>query len=94
MMRALRVLAGVVVLLGLGVAGVAGWLVAADAHFAEVAAAYARHPDHTLFQTEYWIAAARRYGLLAAAVGGLVGGLTLGGVLLALAELLRRVPPR
>jgi len=78
--------------LGLATAAVTGWLAAGDAHFREVAAAYARHPEHTLFQTEYWLAAVRHYGLVAAAVGGLLGGLALGGILLALGELLRRVP--
>jgi hypothetical protein len=86
----LRVLGIAILVLGLGTAGLAGWLVAADEHFGEVAAAYARHPDHALFQTEYWMAAARHYGLIATALGGLLGGLALGGVLLALAELLRR----
>ena len=90
----LRVLGAVVIIVGLAVAGVAGWLLAGDAHFAEVAAAYARHPEHALFQGEYWAAAARHYGLLGAAAGGLLGGLSLGGMLLALAELLRRVPRR
>ena len=59
-----------------------------------VAAAYARHPEHAIFQTEYWIAAARHYGLLAAVIAGTLGGLALGGVLLALGELLRRLPRR
>ena len=86
----LRVLGVAILLLGLGTAGVAGWLVIADTNFNEIAAAYARHPDHALFQTEYWMAAARHYGLVAAALGGLLGGLALGGILLALAELLRR----
>src|SRR5438128_1222811 len=88
----LRVLGVAILVLGLATAGVAGWLVAGDAHFREVAAAYARHPEHTLFQTEYWVVAARHYGLAAAALGGLLGGLALGGILLALGELLRRVP--
>jgi hypothetical protein len=89
----LRVLGVLVTVLGLTVAAVAGWLLAEDAHFAEVAAAYARHPEHALFQGEYWAAAARHYGLLGAAAGGLLGGLSLGAILLTLAELLRRVPP-
>ena len=88
----LRVLGVAILVLGLATAGVAGWLVTGDAHFREVAAAYARHPEHALFQTEYWVAAARHYGLVAAALGGLLGGLALGGILLALGELLRRVP--
>ena len=88
----LRVLGVAILVLGLATAGVAGWLVAGDANFREVAAAYARHPEHALFQTEYWVAAARHYGLVAASLGGLLGGLALGGILLALGELLRRVP--
>ena len=90
----LRALGVAVLLLGFGVAAVAGWSLIGDEHFQEVALAYARHPDHTLFQAEYWTAAARHYGLLATVMGGVLGGLVAGGVLLALAELLRRVPPR
>jgi len=90
----LRMLGVVVATVGLAVAAGAGWLAAGDQHFREVAAAYARHPEHALFQGEYWAAAARHYGLVVAAVGGLLGGLSLGGMLLALAELLRRVPRR
>jgi hypothetical protein len=90
----LRALGALVLVLGIGVGLVSGWLVASDAHFREVAAAYARHPEHALFEADYWRAAARHYGLLAACVGGLLGGLSLGGILLALAELLRRVARR
>jgi hypothetical protein len=90
----LRALGVIVIAIGLTVAAVAAWLLAGDDHFREIAAAYARHPEHTLFQTEYWAAAARHYGLLGAGAGGLLGGLSLGGMLLALGELLRRVPRR
>lgn len=90
----LRVLGVLSIALGLTVGAVSGWLLAGDAQFAEVAAAYARHPEHALFQGEYWAAAARHYGLLGAAAGGLLGGLSLGAILLTLAELLHRVPPR
>ena len=88
----LRFLGAVVIILGIATAAVATWELAGDAHFSEVATAYARHPEHALFQTEYWVAAARHYGLVAASLGGLLGGLALGGILLALGELLRRVP--
>ena len=88
----LRALAVLVLILGFAIGTVAGWQLAQDAQFREVAAAYARHPEHALFQGEYYAAAARHYGLLAAAVGGILGGTSLGGILLALAELLRRVP--
>jgi hypothetical protein len=90
----LRTLGVLVLALGTVVGVTAGWLVAGDSRFREVAAAYSRHPEHPLFQGEYWAAAARHYGLLAAAVGGLVAGLSLGAMLLGLAELLRRVPRR
>lgn len=90
----LRVLGSLVLVVGLVTAAVAGWLVAGDAHFREVAEAYARHPEHALFQAEYWAAAARHYGLLTAMAGGLLGGLVCGGILLGLGELLRRVPKR
>ena len=90
----LRALGAAVLLLGLGVAALAAWSFSGDEHFQEVALAYARHPEHTLFQAEYWTAAVRHYGLLATVIGGALGGLVVGGVLLALAELLRRSPPR
>ena len=90
----LRGLGAFVMVLGLGVAVASGWLLAGDAELREVAAAYTRHPEHALFQADYWRAAARHYGLLGALVGALLGGLSLGGMLLALGELLRRVPRR
>jgi len=83
----LRVLAVLVVALGVLLAAAAGWQLATDEHFREVAEAYARHPDHALFQGEYWVAAARHYGQIVAVVGGLLGGLSLGAVMFALAEL-------
>jgi len=86
----LRFLGMLIILLGLATAAIATWQLAGDEHFREVATAYARHPEHALFQTEYWTAAAKHYGLLATAVGGLLGGLSLGSILLALGELLRR----
>jgi multisubunit Na+/H+ antiporter MnhB subunit len=86
----LRALGVVVIAVGLLVAVAAGWQLAADERFREVAEAYARHPEHALFQGEYWVAAARHYGQIAAVVGGLVGGLSLGAMLLALAELVQR----
>jgi hypothetical protein len=88
----LRTLGVLVLLVGLVTAVVAGWLLAGDAHFREVAEAYARHPEHALFQAEYWAAAARHYGLLLAAAAGLLGGLMFGGILLGLAAILRRLP--
>jgi hypothetical protein len=92
MASGLRALGALVVVLGLGGAAAAGWLLANDTGFGEAAAAYARHPEHLLFRTEYWVAAVRHYGLVAAVVGGLLGGLVLGGMLFGLAELLRRLP--
>jgi hypothetical protein len=82
------------VILGGAVAAVAVMLLARDEQFAEVAAAYARHPEHALFRAEYLTAAAWHYGLMATGVGGLLAGLAGGGMLLGIGELLRRVPPR
>jgi hypothetical protein len=86
----LRALGTLVIVLGLAVAGIAAWQLAGDVQFHEAAAAYARHPDHPLFRGEFWAAAARHYGLIAALISGLLGGLSLGGILLALGELVRR----
>jgi hypothetical protein len=94
MATALRALGVLLVVLGVAVAAVATVLVARDGQFAEVAAAYARHPDHALFRAEYLSAAARYYGLMAAGAGGLLAGLAGGGMLLGIGELLRRVSPR
>lgn len=94
MATALRAFGALLVILGVAVASVAAVMLLRDAQFAEVAAAYARHPDHALFRAEYLTAAARHYGLLAAGVGGLLAGLAGGGMLLGIGELLRRVPRR
>jgi hypothetical protein len=94
MASALRALGGLLVILGVALASVAAVLLLRDAQFAEVAEAYARHPDHALFRAEYLTAAARYYGLLIAGVGGLLAGLAGGGMLLGIGELLRRVPRR
>jgi len=94
MATALRALGVLLVILGVVVAAVATVLVARDEQFAEVAAAYARHPDHALFRAEYLTAAARYYGLMAAGAGGLLAGLAGGGMLLGIGELLRRVSTR
>lgn len=91
MATALRALGALLVILGMIVAVVATVLVARDEQFAEIAAAYARHPDHALFRAEYLTAAARYYGLMAAGAGGLLAGLAAGAVLLGIGELLRRV---
>ncbi len=94
MPTALRALGALLVILGVVGAGVAAAVVLRDERFAEVAAAYARHPDHALFRAEYLTAAARHYGVLVAGVLGLLAGLAGGAMLLGIAELLRRVPQR
>ena len=94
MATVLRALGALLVILGVAVATVTAVMLLHDEQFAEVAAAYARHPDHALFRAEYLTAAAQHYGLLAAGVGGLLAGLAGGGMLLGLGELLRRVPRR
>lgn len=92
-MRALLALFGwTVLLLGLGGAAVAAGFWAGDARFAEIAANYAKHPDHPLFQLEYTTASVRHYGLLLGAVTSLVVGLSVGMLALGLSAVLRRLP--
>jgi hypothetical protein len=78
-----------IVVLALGVAAgtYAGTLAVSDTAFADVAAQYARHPEHPLFQAEYYAAAARHYGLIAGAIGAIFSGLVFGSLLLGLATL-------
>jgi hypothetical protein len=90
-LRALGVLLG---LTGVVTAIVAGWYVTRDVAYAEAAAAYARHPDHPLFQADYYTAAVRHFGLLTLVGLGLVVGLAGGSALLGIAEVLRRLPRR
>jgi hypothetical protein len=90
MSGALQLLGVLVLLAGLGGGAIAGVLFVGDTHYAEIAEAYARHPTHALFQAEYWAASARHWGLLVAAVGGVLLGLVWGGLLLGMATLLAR----
>ncbi|HEV7732512.1 MAG TPA: hypothetical protein VGR62_10145 [Candidatus Binatia bacterium] len=90
----LRVLGVVVLLLGVVAAIVCSVQFVGDANYYEIVAAYERHPNHAIFQAEYWAAAGRHWALLVAAVAGLFVGLTTGSTLIALAEILRRLPPR
>jgi len=90
----LRTLGTLVMVVGLATAAIAGWHFTRDTQFAEVLAAYERHPEHALFQADYWIAAARHYGMLALAIVGLCFGLAAGSALMGLGEVLRRLPRR
>jgi hypothetical protein len=94
MAGALRTLGVLLVVAGAVAAAVATMLVRGDAQFAEIAEAYARHPDHALFRADYLTAAAWHYGVIGAGVVALLVGLAGGGMLLGIGELLRRVPPR
>jgi hypothetical protein len=88
----LRVLGIVVLVLGVGAGAYAATSLAFDTAFAEIAAQYARHPDHPLFQAEYYAAAAKHYGLVAGAIGGVLGGLVFGSLLFGLATVVARQP--
>ncbi len=90
----LRGLGAVVLVAGLTTGAWAGWHLMRDTAFVEAASAYARHPGHPLFQADYYIAAARHYGLLALAVGGVLVGLAGGSALIGIGEALRRLPRR
>ncbi len=86
----LRLLGIVVLAVGVGAGAYAATRAIGDTAFAEVAAQYERHPEHPLFQAEYYAAALRHYGLVAAAVGGILGGLVLGSLLLGVGTLVAR----
>jgi hypothetical protein len=88
----LRGLGIAVLALGLGFGGWAGTRAAGDAHFTEISEQYERHPDHPLFQAEYYAVASRHYTLVVGAVGGVLGGLVFGSMLLALGTLVVRTP--
>lgn len=90
----LRLLAVLVLVTGLTTATLAGWHAARDTAYVEAAAAYDRHPGHPLFQADYYIAAARHFGLMALAGLGLLVGLAGGSALFGLGEVLRRLPRR
>ena len=94
MSRWLRGLGTVVLVLGLTTAAVAGWHLTRDTAFADAAAAYARHPEHPLFEADYYRAAAWHYGLIAFVAGGLLIGLIAGSALLGLGTVLHRLPRR
>ena len=86
----LRVLGIVVLAFGVGLGAYAATRALGDTEFAEVVTRYERHPEHPLFQAEYYAAAVRHYGLVAGAVGGILGGLVFGSLLLGIASVLAR----
>lgn len=88
----LRGLGIAVLALGVASAATAGWFFASDVGYGEAAAAYARHPGHPLFQADYYLAAARHWGLLALTATGLLVGLVGGSLLLGVGQALRRLP--
>jgi hypothetical protein len=88
----LRLLGVLVLAIGIGLGSYAATRAIGDVEFADVAARHARHPEHMLFQAEYFAAATRHYGFVTGAVGGILGGLVFGSILLALASLLARPP--
>ncbi len=90
----LRLLGVLLFVGGLATGVLTGWLFASDVGYAEISAAYARHPTHAIFQAEYWMASLRHWGLLAASVSSVLLGISVGGLLLGVAEVLRRLPRR
>jgi hypothetical protein len=90
----LRALGALILVVGLATAAVAGWHLTRDTTYVEAAAAYDRHPGHPLFQADYYVAAARHYGLIIVIAAGLLVGLGGGSALLGLGEILRRLARR
>jgi hypothetical protein len=87
----LRLLATVLLAAGFGVAGYAGMRAAGDVAFTEAATALARHPEHMMFQAEYYVAATRHYGLIGIAVAAGVGGVVCASLALGIAAILQRL---
>jgi hypothetical protein len=87
----LRLLGVSVLAIGVGLGTYAATRAAGDAAWSEIAANYAKHPDHFAFQAEYYPAAVRHYALVAGAVVGILGGLVFGSLLLGVAMLTARV---
>jgi hypothetical protein len=86
----LRLLGIVVLALGVGAGAYCATRALGDVAFAEVAAQYERHSNQWVFQAEYYPAAVRHYGLVACALGGIVGGLVFGSLLLGVGALVAR----
>jgi hypothetical protein len=86
----LRLLGVLVLAIGIGLGSYTATRAIGDVEFADIAARHERHPEHMLFQAEYYAAATRHYGLVAGAVGGILGGLVFGSILLALATIITR----
>ncbi len=89
----LRLLGSVLLVGGLVVCAVAAFLALGDETFYKAGEALERHPDHVLFQGEYYAALLRHIAyILTAIVGGLlgtVGSATLFGIHAILARLER-----
>ncbi len=86
----LRLLGIVVLALGVGGGAYCATRALGDVPFTEVAAQYARHPESWAVQVDYYPAAARHYGLVAGAIGGIAGGLVFGSLLLGVGTLAAR----
>ena len=70
----LRVLGTLLLVVGLVTCAIATTLVIGDETFFKAGEALARHPDHVLFQGEYYAALIRHIGyILTAVIGGLLG---------------------
>ena len=74
MRASLRMLGGVLLVGGLAICAVAAVLAIGDETFYKAGEALERHPDHVLFQGEYYAALLRHIAyILTAIVGGLLG---------------------
>ena len=91
MTRLLRVLAAVLLVVGLVVSLLATQALLGDDTYYRASEALERHSDHILFQAEYQAAAARHAAYLVAAVVCSVAGVVGSAILLALAAILGRV---
>lgn len=87
----IRGLAFVLLVGGIGVSVIAAAWAFGDEAFFKARAALERHPDHVLFQGEYYAALARHLAYYAMAIAGGMLGIVVSGILFALHGVMRRL---
>jgi hypothetical protein len=87
----LRLLGGVLLIGGVGLCLVAAVMAIGDEAFRKAGEALERHPDHVLFQGEYYAALARHIAYIAVAILSGAVGILGSAVLFGLHAVLRRL---
>lgn len=87
----LRIIGSVLLVGGLGIGVMAALAAIGDEGFFKARDALARHPEHMLFQAEYYRALARHIGLIATSAVAVLLGTVGGTIVLGLYGVMRRV---